>query len=152
MPAPAPSQFTEVLAGALALPAEDRMRLCSVLQRLAQAAPAAAPVLSPADVHTPGPGLPGEETLEDWLRQIAREPAWTQLLLLDEALENVDADGEATALKAARSRLLQADPAIAVRHAVVALASQHPIAVSVGAFGLALALFGLARVLLRTVF
>ena len=144
------SEFAEVLAGALSLPAEDRLRLCSVLERLAPVSPSSA--LPAACVHTADPGESSQATLEEWLAQVTRAPAWSQLLLLDDALESVDSDSQASALQAARTRLLQANPAIAVRHAVVALASRHPIGVCLGALGLTVAVFGLARILLRIVF
>ncbi|MEJ8838098.1 hypothetical protein [Ramlibacter sp. AN1133] len=144
--------MAEVLAGAMALPAEDQARLCSLLQRLTADSSCAASARSSADGPSAVPGSPGQEAVQDWLAQIAREPAWTRLLLLEDALENIGCAGEASVLQAARSALLQANPATAVRHAVVALASQHPIAVCVGVVGLAVAVSGLARVLLRLVF
>src|SRR5262249_47775946 len=104
MQATSASRFAEVLAGALALPAEDRVRLCSVLERLTELSPSPAQGMSSANEHTTEPGLPSEEALEPWLAQIARQPAWNQLLLLDDALENVYAEGEASALQAARTR------------------------------------------------
>src|SRR5689334_23002622 len=115
MPAASGSRFADVLADALALPMEDQARLCSVLERLTEHSPAA--VASPPSPNADAPE-PGQQQLEAWLAQIASEPAWTQLLLLDDAMERVDSEAEASPLKAARTRLLQANPATAVRRAV----------------------------------
>jgi hypothetical protein len=152
MQAPSASRFAEVLAGALALSAEDQVRLRTVLDRLTEGSPCAAAARCGAPAQGADLDLPTQETLEHWLAQIAREPAWNQLLLLDEALTTADSELETSALQAARTGLLQANPATAVRQAVFALACQHPIAVCFGVAGLALAVFGLVRVLLRIVF
>jgi hypothetical protein len=150
MEPPPQAQFADVLRGALTLLPDDQERLCSVLQRITALPVAAFPAHPPA--HAPDQVAQEAQTLEDWLQQIQCEPVWTQLLLLDDALANVDSEEEASALRAARTRLLQANPPIAVRRAVVDLASQHPIGVCVGAAGLAVALVGLGRVLLRILF
>jgi hypothetical protein len=152
MEPPPQAQFADVLRGALTLPPDDQAQLCSVLQRIT-ALPA-----SPLDVVPPFAELAAdkvahhEQTLENWLQQIQCEPVWTQLLLLDDALANVDSEEETSALRAARTQLLHANPPIAVRRAVVDLASQHPTGVCLGSVGLAVALFALGRVLLRILF
>jgi hypothetical protein len=152
MEPPPEARFADVLRGALALAADDQARLCSVLQRITALPAPPSSAIPPAAALTPEEVAHEEQTLETWLQQIRCEPVWTQLLLLDDALAGVDSEEEASAIRAARTRLLQANPPIAVRRAVVDLASQHPMGVCVGAVGLAVAIIGLGRVLLRILF
>jgi hypothetical protein len=152
MEPPPEAQFADVLRGALALPPGDQAQLCSVLQRITALPAAPLEVVIPSAEHAPDQVAHEVQALENWLQQIQRESAWIQLLLLDDALVGVDSEEEASPLRAARTRLLQANPPIAVRRAVVDLARQHPLAVCVGAAGLAVALFGVGRVLLHILF
>jgi hypothetical protein len=152
MEPPPEAQLADVLKGALALSADDQAQLCSVLLRITALPASPLDVVPPSAEHATDQAAHEQQAVENWLQQVQREPVWTQLLLLDDALAGIDSEEEASALRAARTQLLQANPPIAVRRAVVDLASQHPIGVCVGAVGLAVALFGLGRVLLRLLF
>ena len=152
MPAHTPAEFAQTLRDVLALPPEDQARLCSVLERVTASA-RGEPLLAPA----PRPlafaqDLPQELETAQWLEQLRGLPAWTQLQLLDEALETADAPHDVALLEAARIQLLHAHPPLAVRRAVVALATRQPIATCVGSVGLVVGVIGAIRLLARVVF
>lgn len=140
------TEFTEILKGALALSQEDQARLCSVLQRVTGAAGNLA-----AD-SVPEPLSESERTVQDWLQQIRGEAPWIQLVFLDDALEAEDAVVKRAALDAARTQLLRDHPPLAIRRAVTDLAARHPAGVCVGALGLLIGVFGLARQVVRLLF
>lgn len=142
------ADFTGVLKGALALPEEDKRRLAEIMVRVTTpdaAAPAIAPAPSSQPVEAPQVGA------VEWLRSIRGEPAWVQLQLVDDALETADDAAEAQVLRDAQRAMLQENPPLAVRRAVVRVASEHPIGICVGALGLLLALIALGRGLFRLV-
>lgn len=140
-------EFAEVLKGALALSHDDQVRLCSVLQRVTGAAGHLGSTYRGA---APEPAM--QSTVEDWLRQIQGESPWTQLVLLDEALEAEDSPAERCALEAARTQLLRTHTPVAIRRAVTDLASRSPVAICVGALGLLVGVVGIGRLLLRLLF
>lgn len=142
-----PNEFGEVLKGALALTPDDQARLCSVLQRVtgvpdARSTPDAEVKLPPA------PHL----TLEVWLQRIQNESAWSQLMLLDKALEAEDAPDQRAMLEEARAQLLRGHPPLAIRRAVTDLASRSPGGLCVGILGLMVGVVGIGRLLLRVLF
>ena len=153
-PAAAPPEFAQTLRDVLALPPEDQARLQAVLERVtgsvaARPAPASVPM-----PMAPAPAVAAEQQVDvaEWLQQVRALPAWTQLQLLDEALESTEDPQEFAPLEAARRQLLHAHPPLAVRRAVVALASRQPIATCVGSVGLVVGVIGIGRVLARIVF
>lgn len=139
------TEFGEVLKGALALCQDDQARLCSILQRLT-GAPAPLPE-GGTEVQ-----LPPQRTAQEWLGQIQNETPWSQLALLDEALEAEDAPDERAVLETARAHLLRAHPPLAIRRAVTELASRSPVAMCVGILGLLVGVVGIGRLLLRILF
>lgn len=139
------TEFGEVLKGALALCQDDQARLCSVLQRLTGAP---APLPEGGTEVQLAPQRPAQE----WLGQIQNEAPWSQLALLDEALEAEDAPDERAVLEEARAHLLRAHPPLAIRRAVTELASRSPVAMSVGILGLLVGVVGIGRLLLRILF
>ena len=139
------TEFGEVLKGELALCQDDQARLCSVLQRLT-GAPAPLPE-GGTEVQ-----LAPQRTAQEWLGQIQNEAPWSQLALLDEALEAEDAPDERAVLEGARAHLLRAHPPLAIRRAVTELASRSPVAMCVGILGLLVGVVGIGRLLLRILF
>lgn len=139
------TEFGEVLKSALALCQDDQARLCSVLQRLT-GAPAPLPE-GGTEVQ-----LAPQRTAQEWLDQIQNEAPWSQLALLDEALEAEDASDERAVLEGARAQLLRAHPPLAIRRAVTELASRSPVAICVGILGLLVGIVGIGRLLLRILF
>jgi hypothetical protein len=141
------TEFGEVLKSALALCQDDQARLCSLLQRLTGA---------PAPLPLPEGGtevqLAPQRTAQEWLGQIQNEAPWSQLALLDEALEAEDAPDERAVLERARAHLLRAHPPLALRRAVTELASRSPVAMCVGILGLLVGVVGIGRQLLRILF
>lgn len=144
--------FAGVLRGALALPEEDKRRLAEVMSRVTDSSLAigsTAPLAgqpSHAELEEP------QTTAAEWVLKIRGEPAWTQLQLLEEAIESADDPSELQVLQSAHKTLLQENPPLAVRRAVVRVASQHPVGFCVGALGLLLALTALGRGLVRLAF
>ena len=142
------ADFAGVLKGALALPEEDKRRLAELMVRVTTpdaAVPAIAPPPDSQPAEAPQVGA------AEWLRSIRGEPAWVQLQLVDAALETADDAAEAQVLRDAQRAMLQENPPLAVRRAVVRLASEHPIGICVGALGLLLALAALGRGLFHLV-
>ena len=146
-----PPEFAQTLRDVLALPADDQVRLHAVLERVTGAihSPSALQmVAAPLPAGDPAP----QEDVTQWLVQVRELPVWTQLQLLDEALASAVAPEEMALLESARSQILRAHPPLAVRRAVVALATRQPIATSVGSVGLVVGVFGIGRLLARLMF
>lgn len=144
--------FAGVLRGALALPEEDKRRLAEVMSRVTDSSPAVGTTVALAG-HPPQAVLEEPHvTAAEWVRKIRDEPAWDQLQLLEDAIERADDPSELQVLQTAHKTLLQENPPLAVRRAVVRLASQHPVGICVGASGLLLALTALGRGLVRLAF
>lgn len=143
--------FAGVLKGALSLPEEDRRRLAELMVRVTRANETATGItLAPSE-----PSLPEgarEQSASEWLQTIRGEPAWVQLQLLEAALESTDDPSELEVLRNAHKQLLQDNPPIAVRRAVVRLASEHPLGICVGAAGLLLAVVAFASRLFHLAF
>ncbi len=140
-------QFSGILQDALALPEQERQRLAQGMAEL---------YLLPAAPSQPPQEILLARTAEDvsaWLQEISGHTPWDQLQLIDEALLDVEEEGEeAAALKTARARLLDDHPPVAVRGAIVSAASQHPIGTFFGVAGLLLALYGVGRAALGIFF
>lgn len=142
------ADLSGVLKAALALPAEDQRRLCEILDRITSSESstgAARPVVASATVDS-------EVGATEWLQQIQGHPLWVQVQLLDEALESVEEPDEIEVLREAQNRLLSENPPLAVRRAVVRLASEHPMGICAGGVGLLLAVAAVARGLFHVVF
>lgn len=153
-PASSPPEFAQTLRDVLALPPEDQARLQAVLERVTGSLSRSSAPPSVAMSLAPAPMADAEQQVDvaEWLQQVRALPAWTQLQLLDEALESADDPQEFALLEGARSQLLHLHPPLAVRRAVVALATRQPIATCVGSVGLVVGVIGIGRVLARVVF
>ena len=148
----APSALAAALQAALALAPADQARLCALLQRLTARLPdEAADPLRDTELATQGAADP-QAAVAAWLQEIALQPAWLRLQLLDEAIASCDTDAERKALQAAHAQLLQAYPPLAVRRTVTELATLHPTSTGIAVIGLLLGLAGLARLVLRGLF
>lgn len=144
--------FAGVLRGALALPEEDKRRLAEIMSRVTGSSLAIG-ATAPLAAHPPQAVLEEPQvTAAEWVLRIRNEPAWDQLQLLEDALESADDPSELQVLQSAHKTLLQENPPLAVRRAVVRVASQHPVGICVGALGLLLALTALGRGLVRLIF
>lgn len=141
------SDFAAVLKDALSLPAEDRRRLTEVMQRVAHAGPQI-----PGSVETVPAAPEPEADLQGWLESIEAETPWTRLQLLEDALERAETDEEVAALTQARRALLDGNLPVAMRRAVVELATNHPTGIVFGALGIVIAIATLGRGALRLVF
>jgi hypothetical protein len=139
--------FGAVLKDALSLPADDRRRLTEVMQRVAPAGPQV-----PGSVETVPVAPQPEADLQGWLDRIEAETAWTRLQLLEDALDRAETDEEVAALAQARRALLDANPPVAMRRAVVELATNHPTGIVFGALGIVIAIATLGRGAWRLVF
>ena len=148
----APSALVAALQAALALAPSDQARLCAVLQRLTAPLPdEAADPLRDTELATQGAADP-QAAITAWLQDIAAQPAWLRLQLLDEAIATCDTEAEREALQTAHAQLLQAYPPLAVRRTVTELATLHPTSTGIAVVGLLLGLAGLARLMLRGLF
>lgn len=150
-PSSAPSSLAIALQAALALAPSDQARLCALLQRLTNAPQEQAPHLLPGTELAP-PAADPPAAVEVWLQDIALQPAWLRLQLLDQAIDSCDTDAERELLEAAQAQLLHAHPPLAVRRTVTELAILHPASTSFAVIGLLLGLTGLARLVLRGLF
>lgn len=142
--------FAGVLRGALALPEEDRRRLAELMVRLTSPESTGAIAVAPP-THAAADDAQ-EVTATEWLKKIGGEPAWVQLQLVEAALDSAEDPSEQQVLRDAHAQLLQDNPPIAVRRAVVRLASEHPLGICVGAVGLLLAVAALAGRLFHLAF
>lgn len=146
------NDLSGVLRRVLELGHEDQKRLRAILSSLA-GAPADAVTNAPASSTEPHPAEePAAGTASQWLDQIRAEAPWSQVRLLDEALHAEDGETDLQLLRDARARLLQENPPLAVRLAVVRLATERPLAVCTGGVGLLLAVIALGRGVFRLVF
>lgn len=142
--------FAGILKGALALPEQDKRRLAELMARLTSLDRASDSVaVQPREQETEAAPLPNAA---EWLQTIRSEPAWVQLQLLEDAINGADDPSELQLLRAAHKMLLQENPPVAVRRAVVRVAEEHPIGICVGAVGLLFALFALGRGVLHLAF
>lgn len=143
------ADFAGVLKGALALPEEDKRRLTELMVRVTTPDAAGAAI-------TPAPSPRADDATllgaAGWLHKIRGEAAWVKLQLLEDALESTDDSSELQVLREAHKALLQDNPPLAIRRAVVRVASDHPVGICVGGLGLLLALVALARGLFHLVF
>lgn len=146
------SELAGVLQRVLALPADDQKRLRDILASLGGAPSGAQPPAESDTTYDTGGGEGAEAHVAQWLDQVRREDPWSQLRLLDDAIERAEDEEQARSLREARSRLLQENPPIAVRSAIVRLATERPMAVGAGSVGLILALFALGRGLFHLLF
>lgn len=146
------SELAGVLQRVLALHPDDQRRLRDILLSLASAPAAGQPRAEVDAKDDDAAAASAEVHVAEWLHQVRSEAPWSQLRLLDDAIERVGDEEEARSLREARSRLLQENPPIAVRSAIVRLATERPLAVSAGSVGLILALFALGRGLFHLVF
>lgn len=146
------SELADVLQRVLALHPDDQRRLRDILVSLAGAQAGAQPPVESVTTYDSGGAEGAEAHVAQWLDQVRREDPWSQLYLLDEAIERAEDEEEARSLREARSRLLQENPPIAVRSAIVRLATERPMAVGAGSVGLILALFALGRGLFHLMF
>lgn len=150
--APAPPEFAQTLRDVLALPAEDQARIHSVLERVTGAVHDTASLqIVAAPLARSNDASPQQEAAQ-WLEQLRELPPWTQLQLLDEALEAAEDPQEHALLESARSDLLHTYPPLAVRRAVVVLATRQPIATCIGSVGLVVGVIGIGRLLVRMMF
>lgn len=141
--------LASVLKDALSLPLDDRRRLTEVMQSVALAGVQAGSVEVVA-VATLREDLPD---LQGWLDKIAVEtPPWTRLQLLEDAIEHAETQEEIAALTQARRALLDGNPPVAMRKAVVEMATNQPTGIVFGALGLLMAIATLARGAFRLVF
>ena len=148
----APSALAAALQAALALSPTDQAQLCALLQRLTNApARTHGEPLADTELATRDDADP-QAAVAAWLQDIAAQPAWLRLQLLDEAIDTCATDAEREPLQAARAQLLQAHPPLAVRRTVTQLAMMHPASTGIAVAGLLLGLLGLARALLRGMF
>jgi hypothetical protein len=148
----APSALAAALQAALALAPSDQARLCALLQRLTDASQEQAPdLLRDTELATRGTADP-QAAVEAWLQDIAVQPAWLRLQLLDDAIGTCDTEPERELLQAAHAQLLHSHPPLAVRRTVTELATLHPASTGFAVVGLLLGLTGLARLVLHGLF
>lgn len=149
-PEPPPPDLASVLKDALSLSLDDRRRLSVVMQSVAPAgAQVVADSMAPAADATQPEPLPD---LQGWLDMIAVETPWARLQLLEDAIEHAETQEEVAALTQARRALLDTNPPVAMRKAVVEMATNHPTGIVFGALGLLLAIATLGRGAFRLVF
>lgn len=151
-----PSALATALQVALALAPPDQAQLCALLQRLTDRAADESldrfldPKPAPRAVADP------QAAVDAWLNDIAVQPAWLRLQLLDEAIASCASDSDREAerelLQSAHVQLLRAHPPLAVRRTVTELAMLHPASTGIAVIGLLLGLTGLVRLLLRGLF
>lgn len=140
-------ELGEILRQALALPSADQKRLALVMSRVCGVAevrqepePAPEPARTSADVNA-------------WLLQITNESPLVRLQLIEDVLLDEDEEGEAAAaLLEARRRLLDENPALAIRLSVTRVASEHPLGTLLGVGGLIMALVGVGQAAYRLFF
>lgn len=135
--------FGGILKAALALPEQDKRRLAELMARLT--APDQATDSVAAQRRERASEVAPPPNAAEWLQTIRSEPVWVQLQLLEDAINDADDPSELQLLRAAHKMLLQENPPVAVRRAVVRVAEAHPTGICVGAVGLLFALFALGR-------
>lgn len=141
--------FRLVLADVMALPLEDQQQLQAILHRLVGPANPQPAGTAP---QIPGSQVRGAARATEWLQSLAGERPFVRLQQLDQQLQGEHSQEVLQHLEAARMRLLQEYPQLAVRQAVTRMAESSPLLVAAGAVGLVLALFGLGAGLLRGLF
>lgn len=128
-----------MLADALALTVEDQSRLHGVLTHVLGVGQ------TPAVISQQSAAQEGELTLAEWLEALGKEPAWVQLQMLDQAIEQAGPQERSDVLNAARAALLCENPQVSVRRAVTELTASNPVLMLLGAVGLVLAVVGVGR-------
>jgi hypothetical protein len=135
-----------VLKLALDLPKGEQRRLHSILGMLADTGTATEPGADD------GTSVNEVESVETWLGGIRAEKPWVQLQLVDDALAKVETGPAHELIKAARRELVEGHPPVAVRRAVAQMVERQPMAASLGAVGLLVAVGELGRGLFRLMF
>lgn len=150
--------FDNVLQQVLALSVEDRMRIQGVLNALdkAQASPG-----STASEHPPGASLDEatnyairteEQELTEWLQTGSADAPYVQLVRIDTAISQCETEQGVEVLQAYRRRLLEDNPAVAVRASVVKLGAERPLLLVGGVIGLIVGIVAIGQGIFRSLF
>ncbi|MDP3350472.1 MULTISPECIES: hypothetical protein [unclassified Hydrogenophaga] len=150
--------FDNVLQQVLALSVEDRRRIQGVLNALdkAQASPG-----STASEHPPGASLDEatnyairteEQELTEWLQTGSADAPYVQLVRIDTAISQCETEQGVEVLQAYRRRLLEDNPAVAVRASVVKLGAERPLLLVGGVIGLIVGIVAIGQGIFRSLF
>lgn len=143
----AQSSVEAVLKQTLELPRAEQRRIADVLAALA--------VPPHADPTGSSDGLvdePETQNVHQWLQEIAALPAFEQLRLLDDALQQTAAGEDTDAMQRARKSLLDDNAPLAVRLSVTRIVEEHPAMVAMGVLGLCFGIVALGRGFFRLIF
>jgi hypothetical protein len=150
--------FDNVLQQVLALSVEDRRRIQGVLNALdsSQASPGSTvrehlPVAS-IDEATNYANRTEEQELTEWLQTGSADAPYVQLVRIDTALAQCETEQGVQVLQAYRRRLLEDNPAVAIRASVVKLAAERPLLLVGGAIGLIVGIVAIAQGIFRSMF
>jgi len=150
--------FDNILQQVLALSVEDRRRIQGVLNALesAQAPPASTarePLPSASfDEATNNAARTEEQELTEWLEVGSADAPYVQLVRIDTALAQCETEQGVEFLQAYRRRLLEDNPAVAVRASVVKLAAERPLLLVGGVIGLIVGILAIGQGIFRSLF
>lgn len=150
--------FDNVLQQVLALSVEDRRRIQGVLNALdsSQASPASTareqiPVSSLDEVANYA-SRTEEQELAEWLQAGSADAPYVQLVRIDTALAQCETEQGVEVLQAYRRRLLEDNPAVAVRASVVKLGAERPLLLVGGVIGLIVGIVAIGQGIFRSLF
>ncbi len=138
--------FDNVLQQVLALSVEDRRRIQGVLNALdkAQASPG-----STASEHPPGASL---DEATNYAIRTEEQELYVQLVRIDTAISQCETEQGVEVLQAYRRRLLEDNPAVAVRASVVKLGAERPLLLVGGVIGLIVGIVAIGQGIFRSLF
>jgi hypothetical protein len=150
--------FDNVLQQVLALSVEDRRRIQGVLNALdsAQASPGSTarehlPVAS-FDEATNHATRTEEQELTEWLQTGSADAPYVQLVRIDTAISQCETEQGVEVLQVYRRRLLEDNPAVAVRSSVVNLGAERPLLLVGGVIGLIVGIVAIGQGIFRSLF
>jgi hypothetical protein len=150
---PQPSAIVPLLAQFEALPEQDQRRLYGVLGAMVGAA--ATPLTAAAQPITAEDGFeePNElVAVQEWYAGLGNVADYERVLLLNEAIESVQAEDAKAFLVARRRAALDDKPSVSVRIAVMRIAAEQPTLIIGAAVGVVLGIVSLGTGLFRAWF
>ena len=150
--------FENVLQQVIALSLEDRRRIQGVLHAMdgAQASQGStereALPASSFDEATNRATRTEELELTTWLQTGSADTPYVQLVRIDTALAQCETDQGIEALLAYRRRLLEDNPAVAIRASVVKLAAERPLLLVGGVIGSIVGIVAIGQGIFRSLF
>lgn len=150
--------FDNVLQQVLALSVEDRRRIQGVLNALdnAQASPGSTarehPPVASFDEATNYAIRTEEQELTEWLQTGSADAPYVQLVRIDTAISQCETEQGVEVLQAYRRRLLEDNPAVAVRASVVKLGAERPLLLVGGVIGLIVGIVAIGQGIFRSLF